>query len=81
MELTQWSGGKGAICAMFTCCVCHFIVDLDDVVIPTESRRCICMGCYLREAGVDRVMPKALWRDVLAAARGAPEQPLDARSP
>jgi hypothetical protein len=52
---------------MFTCSVCHFTVELDDVTLPTESGHCVCLGCYLRATGQPTVMPKELRRELTTA--------------
>ena len=52
---------------MFTCTICHFETELDDVAVASGTGRCICLRCYARETGTARPMPKALRREVWAA--------------
>ena len=59
---------------MWTCIICRFGTELDDVVVPTAAGQCICLRCYGRETGSAHPMPKALRREltmVLAAAEAA----------
>lgn len=49
---------------MFTCFICHFAVELDDAILPTPNRHCVCLRCYLRETGQERPLPKALRREI-----------------
>jgi hypothetical protein len=51
---------------MFTCSVCHFDVELDDVEIRSVARRCVCLRCYLRETASARPLPKSLRRELSA---------------
>lgn len=56
---------------MYTCIICRFQVSFDDTVAPTDSGRCICLGCYLRNTDDQRRPDKKLTREiesVLAAA-------------
>ena len=55
---------------MFTCVICHFEVELDDVVARQSSERCICLRCFSRETGNTRPMPKGLRRQVIALLDG-----------
>jgi hypothetical protein len=52
---------------MFLCTLCHFACPLDDVVVASAERRCICLRCYARETATTKPMPKPLRRDLLAA--------------
>lgn len=52
---------------MWTCWICRFGTELDDVVVSTAHGTCICLRCYGRETGSTRPMPAALRRDVSAA--------------
>ena len=59
---------------MYTCVICYFTAELDDVIAPTATGRCVCLRCYTRETDTSRPMPKALQRDVnlaLSEAAGA----------
>lgn len=50
---------------MFTCVICRFPVDLDDVALPGRNGRCICLRCYARETGTAHPMPKPLQREII----------------
>ena len=52
---------------MWTCRICRFATDLDDVVIATAHGTCICLRCFLRETGSARPLPQALRHDLVAA--------------
>ena len=52
---------------MWTCRICHFETDLDDVVAAFASGACICLRCFDRETGSALRMPKALRRELLSA--------------
>jgi len=52
---------------MFTCTICRFETELDDVVVAMAGDRCVCLRCYGRETGGVLPMPKALRRDVSTA--------------
>ena len=52
---------------MYVCVICRFQVELDDVVAPTATGRCVCVACFARETGTARPMPKTLRREVVAA--------------
>lgn len=56
---------------MFTCVICRFEAELDDVIAPTRRGRCVCLRCFSRETETSRPMSKELRRDlsfVLGAA-------------
>ena len=57
---------------MWTCTICRFPTELDDVVAATGRGACLCLRCFDRETGATRAMPKALRRQ-LSAALAAPE--------
>ncbi len=57
---------------MWTCSICHFATELDDVVVRTASDRCICLRCFDRETDQRKPMPKAL-RNQLITALAQPE--------
>ena len=38
---------------MFTCILCRFMVELDDVQVHSPWGKCICLGCF------DRIMKEA----------------------
>lgn len=50
---------------MFTCIICCFVVEFDDVISRFGSRRCVCLRCFARETGSERPMPQALRRQVI----------------
>ena len=52
---------------MYTCQLCRFEMELDDVALRRGAGGCICLTCYGRETGTTRRMPKALRRDLTAA--------------
>jgi hypothetical protein len=54
--------------AMWTCIVCHFETELDDVIVRRHGSDCICLRCFDRETGSGRPMPKALRKEVIGAA-------------
>ena len=51
---------------MFTCAICHFATELDDVVALTTPGHCICLRCFHRETESTLPMPKELRRQVIA---------------
>jgi hypothetical protein len=51
---------------MRTCELCHFDVELDDIALSRASGQCVCLRCYLREAGAELPMPKAYRREIEA---------------
>ncbi len=57
---------------MWTCSICHFATELDDVVARMAGDRCICLRCFDRETDQRKPMPKALRRQ-LSAALAEPE--------
>ncbi|MFN8559774.1 MAG: hypothetical protein U0531_21315 [Dehalococcoidia bacterium] len=52
---------------MFTCVICRFAAELDDVVAPTATGRCVCLRCFARETDTAMSMPKNLRRALSAA--------------
>jgi hypothetical protein len=52
---------------MYTCTICHFPTELDDVVVATAAGQCVCPRCYGRETGSALSMPKGLRRDIVEA--------------
>ena len=52
---------------MYTCQLCRFEVHLDDVALRRGDAGCVCLGCFGRETGTARRMPKTLRRDLIAA--------------
>jgi hypothetical protein len=52
---------------MFTCRVCRFTVEMDDVTLLSPNGHCVCLGCYLRATDQWLAMPKTLHREVSAA--------------
>jgi hypothetical protein len=49
---------------MWTCRICRFETELDDVVVALAHARCICLRCYARETGGGRPLSKALRREL-----------------
>jgi hypothetical protein len=49
---------------MWACIVCRFETELDDVAITRTGGGCTCLGCFDRETGGCRPMPKALRREL-----------------
>jgi hypothetical protein len=64
---------------MYTCGVCHFQVEMDDVSLPGPNGHCVCLGCYLRETDQWQAMPKAL-RNELTAVHRSPSSTRSGRS-
>ncbi len=56
---------------MWTCRICRFETELDDVALAFADGSCACLRCYARETGTARPMPKALRRQLQAALAGA----------
>jgi hypothetical protein len=52
---------------MFTCHICRFDTELDDVAVLAHGGRCICLRCYARETDTAKPMPKILRRQVISA--------------
>ena len=52
---------------MWTCAICRFETELDDVVLIGGDGSCICLRCFERETHSARPMPKALRRQLIAA--------------
>jgi recombinational DNA repair protein (RecF pathway) len=52
---------------MFTCIICRFETELDDVAVQSVSGRCICLRCFDRETGNVLPMPGALRRELVEA--------------
>jgi hypothetical protein len=52
---------------MQTCRICHFEIEMDDVVLTQADGRCICLACYGRATGTGLRMPKLLRRELSAA--------------
>jgi recombinational DNA repair protein (RecF pathway) len=51
---------------MYRCVICRFETELDDVIAPTASGRCVCLRCFARETDTLRPMPRALQRALSA---------------
>ena len=51
---------------MYICVICRFEAELDDVIAPTASGRCVCLRCFARETETARPMPKGLRRELVA---------------
>jgi hypothetical protein len=56
---------------MFTCLICRFDAELDDVALRRGGPRCICLRCYTRETGTEKRMPKGLRGQLLATLAAA----------
>lgn len=52
---------------MFTCLICRFDTELDDVAVPMQGGRCICLRCFVRETDTAKPMPKLLRRQIGSA--------------
>jgi hypothetical protein len=65
-------GGQGQEVGMFTCMICHFTTELDDVAVSGSGARCVCLRCFTRETGTARPMPAALRHAVTALLAGTP---------
>jgi hypothetical protein len=51
---------------MWTCIICRFATELDDVVVATGHGACVCLRCFDRETDGAKPMPKALRRQLTA---------------
>ena len=51
---------------MWTCTICRFATELDDVVVVIGQGTCLCLRCFDRETDGGRPMPKALRRQLTA---------------
>lgn len=51
---------------MYTCELCRFEHERDDVAVRRGESGCICVRCFARETGAARPMPKALRRHLIA---------------
>jgi hypothetical protein len=49
---------------VYTCAICQFEVELDDVALPGRNGLCVCLRCYMRETGNASTMPKELQREL-----------------
>ena len=49
---------------MWTCRICRFETELDDVVAALADGMCVCLRCFDRETGGGRRMPKSLRREL-----------------
>ena len=56
---------------MFTCRICRFDTELDDMAVRGAGARCICLRCFARETGTAKRMPKGLHGQVLATLAAA----------
>lgn len=57
---------------MYRCVICRFDAEFDDVIAPVSNGRCVCLRCFSRETGTERLMPKDLRRDIISALAGLP---------
>lgn len=44
----------------YTCVICRWPCELDDVIAPARDGRAICYRCYLAELGTPARVPKSL---------------------
>ena len=52
---------------MFTCVICRFSQELDDVAVRRGGGAdCVCLRCFDRETASARPLPKALRRQLVA---------------
>jgi hypothetical protein len=51
---------------MFTCQLCHFEIELDDVAIAFQGGRCICLRCFERATDTAKPMANGLRHQVIA---------------
>ena len=49
---------------MYTCLLCKYPTELDDVMAPTQRGTCICLRCCYREIGDTRRPRPALRRSI-----------------
>ena len=63
---------QGQEVGMFTCMVCRFATELDDVAVRGSGARCVCLRCFTRETGTARPMPASLRRAVTALLAETP---------
>ena len=52
---------------MWTCRICRFETELDDVVAVIADGMCVCLRCFDRETGGGRRMSKTLCRELRMA--------------
>jgi hypothetical protein len=52
---------------MYTCTICRFDTELDDIVLHNGAGACVCLRCFDRETGNVRPMPKMLRRQLISA--------------
>ncbi len=55
---------------MYSCIICHFDAELDDVAVLGGARSCVCLRCYSRETNSDRPMPRRLRQDLISTLAG-----------
>ncbi len=51
---------------MWTCRLCCFATELDDVVVATARGSCICLRCFIQETGSTRPLSRTLRRELVA---------------
>jgi recombinational DNA repair protein (RecF pathway) len=56
---------------MYTCVVCRFPVELDDVVTSTRSGGCVCLRCFAAATETIKPMPKKLRQEVITTLADA----------
>jgi hypothetical protein len=56
---------------MYLCVICRFPAELDDVIAPTSTGRCVCLRCYARETESTRHLSKSMLLDVCDALGAA----------
>lgn len=56
---------------MFTCCICHFTVELDDTVVTTRRGTTVCIRCYAAAVEDPHPLPKRLREDAAGVVNEA----------
>jgi hypothetical protein len=64
------TGGGWQEGSMFSCIMCHFAMELDDVAVDVGNGRGVCLRCYARETSTQLPMPSTLRRAVHAMLDG-----------
>jgi hypothetical protein len=52
---------------VYTCALCHFLVELDDTVFKRPDGWAVCLRCFYHEVGDERAMSDELRRWLEAA--------------
>jgi hypothetical protein len=56
---------------MYTCVMCRYAIELDDIALRRGEVICICLGCYGRETRTTLPMPHGLRRALVATLAAA----------